>query len=298
MRLFPSLSEDSSLFRVLMVIFVPSLVGSAVATRAYALPPQLDVDAASELVKGIPLRPAPPSPWMRIDVAVPALKVDSAKNPDKVANKRNRGAVEPTAKAPGEVRESGFLLALATAADSVISDLSPSTDDALDAALRNAGARDQASLEVSHVNHVATSRDKADLFVEVTDFDDVPPGEEGIVERATDDVGPARRLWQVEPEQTPVVEGDLGTVRGAVAGVRGRIESCGEQATKLDPDIGGRLSLSWTVNDGKVASVLVADNQTGSDELGDCVVRAVRRARFDANFDAEVAEYTWVFAAR
>lgn len=296
MRLFPSLSEDSSLFRVLLVLFVPSFFGAAVATRAYALPLKIDTDAAAELVRGLPARSAP-SPWMRISLSPPSGVVEQVKHSTANAKSRRIGPAL-TERKPAK---NALLVALATEADGLTSMFSPSSDQALDAALNRAGKQDQASVGLEHLTHVTTSRDQADVSVDLDDGGsaraDTTTLDDDMV-ALSENALPTRRTWRAEPEQTPTGQGDAAAVRGVLGGLRGSIESCGQQAGKLDPELAGRLSLAWTIESGRVQSVRVAGNETGNTELGQCVARVVRRAQFDAELNAEIAAYTWIFAAQ
>jgi hypothetical protein len=84
------------------------------------------------------------------------------------------------------------------------------------------------------------------------------------------------------------------SIAATVKKSQGRILSCLERALKEAPTLAGRVSVGWTIVEGRVTESHLVANTTGDDALGGCVVAAVRGFRFDPTVTAEVAEFPWV----
>lgn len=93
-------------------------------------------------------------------------------------------------------------------------------------------------------------------------------------------------------------EGDAGGVAGIIKRNSGRITACTETALKSNPNVKGRVSVTWRIEQGRVVGAQVVGNQTGDAGLSDCVLRAVRSFRFDASVTATVDQYTWIVSAQ
>lgn len=89
-------------------------------------------------------------------------------------------------------------------------------------------------------------------------------------------------------------EGDAGSIVKVVKASKGRIETCVQQALNKDPTTSGRVAVGWSVAKGKVSDAHITSNSTKNDDLGQCVLRAVRSMRFDESFTGTVDEYAWV----
>jgi outer membrane biosynthesis protein TonB len=92
--------------------------------------------------------------------------------------------------------------------------------------------------------------------------------------------------------------GDANSIASVVRKSQGRITTCLEQALKQNQGVNGRVSVGWSIQAGKVTDARLVKNTTGDDQLGQCVVKAVRLIRFDPGLTAEVAEFPWVVSGQ
>lgn len=86
-------------------------------------------------------------------------------------------------------------------------------------------------------------------------------------------------------------------IRLVVSRNRGQVRHCYEAALQQRPDLGGRVSVRWTIHpEGRVLSAEVA---TGTDlhssEVEQCVVRAVQRWQFPSSQGPTAVTYPFVF---
>lgn len=96
----------------------------------------------------------------------------------------------------------------------------------------------------------------------------------------------------------PPPEGPTGyDVRTQMRRYLGQMKRCYEKELKGDPDLAGKLVLSWTIErDGDVADVSVDQNSTGSEALQSCVASSMRRLRFASPpVELEVEGYPLLF---
>lgn len=267
------LDEESALFRALVLVLVPLCVGGGVATRAYAEPPSLALDAATELARGLR---APPPPRVTIRMVPAPVGPSTAPGP---RPERRRGPSAPRSQPGGALAG-----VLATMGDAERSLFSPGLEDRLAAAV--------AGVAPEHA-----SRDDGGLRGQSAGRDDIGAGivesGHGAVEVGTGRVAEpvAERRWTVAPEQAPAGAEAVGEV---VRGARGRVESCVQVASRLDPGLHGRVELGWVVAGGRPAEVVVKENRTGNRELGDCLRRAVLSLDFGEGVDTAVDGYAWV----
>jgi hypothetical protein len=107
-----------------------------------------------------------------------------------------------------------------------------------------------------------------------------------------------------KPKQVPPVNLDhLGATGGCDRGdiekaVRSRaatIRACYETQLLPQPDLGGKMTLRWTISgDGTVTNARLIEDGVGNDRVGDCVLRAIHRARFVA-LEAGTCVVQWPF---
>lgn len=79
----------------------------------------------------------------------------------------------------------------------------------------------------------------------------------------------------------------------------GRIKQCYERQLKSDPDLKGKVTVSFEIGtDGNVSGVGIEENSTGNAELATCIKREVGRIRFvpPPEDDVEVAGYPFILA--
>ena len=73
---------------------------------------------------------------------------------------------------------------------------------------------------------------------------------------------------------------------------------CYERELADDPELAGRISVNWTIGlDGRVESASVTENSIGSRNVESCIVREVRRMRFDQP-DGGMVVVTYPFTFR
>ena len=79
-----------------------------------------------------------------------------------------------------------------------------------------------------------------------------------------------------------------------------RIRACYEKELKSNPDLAGKVTASWVIStSGRADNVEILANSTGNSELGECVVRELKRISFPTpESDIEVDGYNWVFSSQ
>ncbi len=76
------------------------------------------------------------------------------------------------------------------------------------------------------------------------------------------------------------------------------IRYCYERELQNDPELGGRVSVNWTIDlDGRVSSASVQENSMGNRDVESCILREVRRMRFDQP-DGGMVVVTYPFTFR
>jgi TonB family protein len=77
---------------------------------------------------------------------------------------------------------------------------------------------------------------------------------------------------------------------------RSAIQACYEHELRANPTLAGRVAIQMTIQEsGSVSGVRVADNSTGSDAVGSCVVRVVQGFRFNPGPQGGSVTYTFPF---
>ncbi len=79
---------------------------------------------------------------------------------------------------------------------------------------------------------------------------------------------------------TPTLADDLPDVEALVARQSHRLRHCLTKAHESDPTTSGRIAVDWAVDDEMTRDVRLVENTTGSEVLGTCVRRRIRRWRF------------------
>ena len=76
------------------------------------------------------------------------------------------------------------------------------------------------------------------------------------------------------------------------------IRYCYERELQNDAELGGRISVNWTIDlEGRVSSASVVENSMGSRDVESCIIREVRRMRFDQP-DGGMVVVTYPFTFR
>lgn len=93
---------------------------------------------------------------------------------------------------------------------------------------------------------------------------------------------------------------DQASISSTMKKYLGRVRQCYERELKSDPDLGGKVTLSFDIagGSGNVSSVGVVGNTTNNAELGDCIKKVVQRIRFNPppEDDVEVGGYPFVLS--
>jgi hypothetical protein len=90
-------------------------------------------------------------------------------------------------------------------------------------------------------------------------------------------------------------DADKNQVKSTVKRYQGQLKYCYEQRLKANPNLEGRVELSWYVSGGSVSDVFVSSNNTGDNPLADCMVGKVKRWRFPNEVEGDI---TWPFVFR
>lgn len=75
-----------------------------------------------------------------------------------------------------------------------------------------------------------------------------------------------------------------------------QLKYCYENELRTNADLAGRVVVEWTIEGGKVSSVVIAQNTTGSASLAQCIENKVKRWTFDGVEDA-TTKFPFVFSA-
>ncbi len=92
---------------------------------------------------------------------------------------------------------------------------------------------------------------------------------------------------------------DTSSVQRTMKRYTGRVKQCYERELKGNPDLAGKVTVSFDIDtSGNVSGVQVAANTTGNDSLGECIKKVVARIRFvpPPEDDMEVAGYPFILA--
>lgn len=90
-----------------------------------------------------------------------------------------------------------------------------------------------------------------------------------------------------------------GNISSVVRRRAGAIRACYEQRLQLKPNLKGKLTVRWTIKmDGKVSGVSATKNSVGDSTVSNCVMRVVRRMRFQKPEGGIcVVQWPFVFSA-
>ena len=83
--------------------------------------------------------------------------------------------------------------------------------------------------------------------------------------------------------------GDAAVVARIIRSYLGQIRACYERNLKANPQLQGRLVAEFSVSGGRVVEAWTTWNDTGDEELAACVIRQIRRWRFEPSIEAEIA---------
>jgi hypothetical protein len=77
----------------------------------------------------------------------------------------------------------------------------------------------------------------------------------------------------------------------------GQVKYCYETQLKTNQGLAGRLAIDMTITNGRVSSVSIGENGTGSKSLEECVLRKVRMWRFPEGVSAEGVYLPYILSA-
>ena len=93
---------------------------------------------------------------------------------------------------------------------------------------------------------------------------------------------PPRMIFAHQPSLAATGEGlDKDVILEEIRSKSSRVKGCYEMELQLDPKLGGKLSLAWTIGpDGSVIQSEVSENNTGSERLAACFIEVVTHMKF------------------
>ncbi len=121
-------------------------------------------------------------------------------------------------------------------------------------------------------------------------------GKGGTVEKKQTEIKGTIKTGTADISSSPE---DQQSIAQTMKRYTGRIKQCYERQLKSDPDLKGKVSVSFEIGtDGNVSGVGIEENSTGNAELANCIKREVSRIRFvpPPEDDVEVAGYPFILA--
>ena len=83
-------------------------------------------------------------------------------------------------------------------------------------------------------------------------------------------------------------------VEATVRKREGQLMYCYENQLRADPGLSGRIVIEWQISNNRVTSIRVESNGTGNEELASCIVKKIKRWRFEGVSGA----VSWPFVFR
>lgn len=94
---------------------------------------------------------------------------------------------------------------------------------------------------------------------------------------------------------------DIKSIKKTMKRYNGRVKSCYERQLKGDPDLAGKVTVTFEIETtGRVSGVDILDNSTGNDALGACILKVVRGIKFNPPPPdiVTVDGYPYIFSAQ
>jgi hypothetical protein len=210
-------------------------------------------------------------------------------------------AEERQARLEDEVTSKGLLAVLGTTGES-------SRGDAVADLLSDAGTlSDDVGSALAQSSGVAVARHDADQAglrgggggdeaAGAGELGEAGGGQGGTVEAAVVEV--KGKVGTGDADITSSPEEQAGIQR-TMKRYTGRVKQCYERQLKKDPDLAGKVTVSFDIDTGgRVNGTAITGNTTGNSELGDCIKKVVARIVFNPppEDDVEVGGYPFILA--
>jgi len=107
----------------------------------------------------------------------------------------------------------------------------------------------------------------------------------------------------LEQGSVELTSGSAGDVRSQMKRYLPRIKACYERELRGEPDLAGKVTVSWLIGEsGRAEDTAVEANTTGNAALGSCIVREINKIKFtppaDGDDEIEVAGYPFIFSSQ
>lgn len=293
----PMMDDDDPLFLGLLGVF--SVIAAAFMLYVYTTPrvdrEEVDIETIRDLIKAEPIPVVEVKPDEGVGAETKPEKKPDAKPSDQ---KADAGVSKSTSSAPSEesVAQKSLLLQMfgtvangeGQAADIIGAG---ANDAALDQALAGVSGAQQANAgDIGVKTGGAGGRGDAEVGLGLAKGGGASTtAVQVVVKKPKVDFGSA---------DASVDEGDAGSIASTMRKSQGRVATCVETALRTNPDMSGRVSVSFQVTKGKVSDVQVQENTTQNSTLGSCIANAVRGVRFPEDLTASVAEYPFIVSGQ
>jgi len=293
----PMMDDDDPLFLGLLGVF--SVIAAVFMLYVYTAPrnerEEVDIETIRDLIRAEPVPVVEAKPDEGVGAETKPEKKPEAKPTEP---KPDAGASSGTASAPSEdsVAKKSLLLQMfgtnangeGQAADIIGAG---ANDAALDQALAGVSGAQQANAgDIGVKTGGAGGRGDAEVGLGLAKGGGASTtAVQVVVKKPKVDFG---------REDASVDEGDAGSIASTMRKSQGRVATCVETALRTQPDLNGRVSVSFQVTKGKVSDVQVLENSSGNAALGGCIATAVRGVRFPEDLTASVAEYPFIVSGQ
>lgn len=157
-----------------------------------------------------------------------------------------------------------------------------------------------AGLEATNANGIPGLRQGQDLVAVPIPIPGIGPGKPvgGVVVPGVDK--PTIKIPEIHPisiHPPELTSGDPAEVSTLLRAQQGRVATCVQTQLAQDPNLHGKLTLSWELETGKAGHVVIEDNSTGNKALEACFINAIKRMNF-AELSGTVDSFSWVVSGK
>jgi outer membrane biosynthesis protein TonB len=95
-------------------------------------------------------------------------------------------------------------------------------------------------------------------------------------------------------------QGDTKSIKKILKRYTGQVKACYERQLKNDPDLGGKVTVSFVIQtNGKVADAEILVNTTDNVPLENCILKVIRKIRVSGDLEEDIAveSYPFIFSA-